>query len=195
MAERQSDLVVRVRRCGAAALVVAIHAGLIWMAGHLFWRTAPESAHSITVTVFAPEIRKGEFLAPPLSWKLRMPEDIEVPQPDIQINDDPTLPSGTLPGGPVQLVMPRPDPAHLNEDPALPLEFHGRFVGAKGELVILVLPDGSVADAHVVTSAGNSRLDKAAIAYVLANWRFIPAYLGMKPIEHWMQVFVRFATS
>lgn len=85
------------------------------------------------------------------------------------------------------ILAPRPDPAHPNQ--ALTAEH-----AAVSALVLklLVRSDGAIGDAQVVTSSGDTETDEAALAYVKAHWRFLPAMLRDTAIEYWTTVAVPF---
>lgn len=51
-------------------------------------------------------------------------------------------------------------------------------------LDVLILPDGSVGEAHVRRSSGYQRLDDTALEAVL-RWRYRPARRGNEPIPYW----------
>jgi len=90
------------------------------------------------------------------------------------------------------VLAPRPDPLRVNLPPT------AAQVGAKGVgvvavlLKILVMPDGSVSAATIVNSSGQADADRAAIGFVKANWRFIPAMLNGTAIQYWTTVAVPF---
>jgi TonB family protein len=91
------------------------------------------------------------------------------------------------------VLAPRPDPAHPNPAPTdLPLDGQHRAVGSL-VVKILVRPDGTVADAAVVRTSGRSDTDLAAMDFIKAQWKFLPALLEGRPIQYWTTIIVRFA--
>ncbi len=90
-------------------------------------------------------------------------------------------------------LAPTLDPAHVNVQPELPGTL-GRVIPELAlRLDILVLPDGSVFDARIVQSTGETEFDKLAVGWVKTNWRFLPAIKDGQPVEAWTTVMVHFA--
>lgn len=86
-------------------------------------------------------------------------------------------------GAPV--TPPRHDANPLN-NPAPAYPSISRRLREQGivELLVLILPDGSVGDIKVKTSSGFERLDKTAVAAV-RRWKYLPAMQGNTPIPYW----------
>ncbi len=81
---------------------------------------------------------------------------------------------------------------HLrNPKPAYPSQ--SRRLGEQGEVVLRVLvgEDGAPQKAQVQRSSGHDRLDRAALATVLA-WRYVPGKRGGVPEAMWMDVPIQF---
>jgi TonB family protein len=119
------------------------------------------------------------------------PPDVEMPVlqvPDIVIaRDEPdTAPSALA----ASLVLaPRPDPEHPN--PSFIVE--QKLPSGSVILKILVSADGNVVDATVQMTSGMPEVDRSAIAFVEARWKFLPALLEDRPIQYWTTVTVRLA--
>jgi protein TonB len=121
-----------------------------------------------------------------------MPEDVVVPEPEIAMSPGAAGPSIAA-GAMGQVMAPRPDPDFRNEPPALPAELGGYARSAVLVLRILVLQDGTVGDAQIVKSSGETTIDAIGVAFVKDAWRFIPASVGGQPVQNWTTVFVRFS--
>ena len=76
--------------------------------------------------------------------------------------------------------------------PAYPESAKADKVAGTVMLRVLVATDGSPARVEVDISAGDARLDDAAVAKV-REWRFNPRTVGGKPVEQWLQVPVTFS--
>jgi TonB family protein len=134
------------------------------------------------------------ILSPILQAELR-PEisipNVDMPSlqmPEIVIAPDAPAPAATASSA---VLAPRADPAHPN--PSF-TEAGNRQVAPTSESIvlrILVLPDGSVADASVAKTSGQHDIDVEAIVFVKAQWKFLPAVLDGKPIRYWTTVAVR----
>lgn len=129
------------------------------------------------------------------SPELLQPEVSIVEAPDIQIAlETPTTgPTGILAVPRWKIIPPRPDPTRLNQAPELPAKAKAS-PNLSALLRILVLQDGSVADAQVTRSTGSPSLDVFLLAYIKDHWHFLPAsYLGA-PVQDWTTVLVPFHT-
>jgi TonB family protein len=117
------------------------------------------------------------------------PPDVEMPilqMPDIVIARD--GPDTAPPALAASLVLaPRPDPEHPNPSFAAG---HNPPSGSV-TLKILVSADGSIVDAAVQRTSGMSEVDRSTIAFVEAQWKFLPALLDDQPIQYWTTVVVR----
>lgn len=173
------------RNAAALGAILFAHLVILWALVHYLRLAQPK----------APEREFGVWLAaehygdpgppPPLPSVLQ--DAPVVAPPEIVIADDST-PPGIGSVAPSMILAPRPDPAHPNlpvrsavlSDPA------GKAVVLK----VLVERDGSVSTAQVVSSTGQSALDDAAIAFVKANWHFLPATISGSPISYWTTISV-----
>jgi TonB family protein len=112
--------------------------------------------------------------------------------PEIAIQGD-TGPGAMAVVSPADILAPRPDPRHPNKPPRR--EALGRDAAKmmSALLKILVAEDGSIAAAEVARSCGDASVDNDVVAYVQANWRFLPALLRDKTaIRYWLTVSVQF---
>lgn len=158
--------------------------------------TSGESPQSreLQVVVFSPHLSSSTPPPPPLSWKLQMPPDIEVPEPQIDIIPDPNDPHPIIFSLMNQEVPPRLDPDHPNTLPDVPYDLQKVAVAAVVMLRLLILPSGDIEQVEVVKGSSVPDLDKITVDYVQRNWKFLPGSMGGKPIEAWTTAFVRFAT-
>jgi TonB family protein len=91
---------------------------------------------------------------------------------------DGTLVSATLP--------PRPDPSAPNPLPVAPPGTAGGAIVVLAK--VLVLEDGRIGDATLAGSCGWPKLDAAALDFVKAHWRFLPATADGRPVRDWISV-------
>jgi TonB family protein len=180
------------QRPAAIVLVAAVHLIAVWA---IFATLQPHRVivpvSEFQLTILKPAVTSTSL--PPPEWKFVQPRDAFVPAPDIQMEPDSEAPSITT-SLMSQILPPRPDPYYLNRTPDVPDNLRLDALKAAVTLRILVLPDGSVDQAMLVKGSSNTALDKVAIAFVEANWRFLPATAGGKPIQEWTTVRVRFAS-
>ncbi len=181
----------RLRRSGrghafAIGWVVVLHIALLWLVVvSLRSPASPQSPKELVVTFQRSDQAQASKIAPP------EPSIPVVTAPEIVIQPDDNAAAITSASA-TMVLAPRPDPTHPN--PAPPA--HGKSAAASDVpvlLKILVLSDGSVADASVVRSSGDGEIDDDAIAFVKTRWKFLPALLEGKPIRYWTTVAVRFA--
>jgi hypothetical protein len=103
-----------------------------------------------------PEIILPTFTQPP---------PVGVSEPTIEIAEDPQPITSTLTTLDMsQLLAPRPDPRHINMQPALPDRFKNLGSSVSVTLTIFVELDGSVSAAQVAQSSGAAPLDAWVIA-------------------------------
>lgn len=152
------------------------------------------AARELDVSVVNPQVGPSQPPAPPISWVFQAPEDIVVPEPEIDIVSQRGDPDAIVASGAGQVVPPRIDPRHVNTAPDVPYELRAQAATAAIMLRLLILPDGSVYDAKILQSSHSADLDKITLDFVKKNWRFLPPSMGGKPIEAWTTAFVRFAT-
>jgi protein TonB len=134
---------------------------------------------------------------PPPAVTDRLPVEVFVPQPDLSVEGPPrdTAPSslsdnrpqtaGPADHGPVALMATHTIPPY----PAME-----QRLGAEGTVLLhlVIAPDGRVAAAQLIRSSGHERLDQAAIAWVVAHWRYQPALRGGQAVESAANVAVTF---
>jgi TonB family protein len=114
-----------------------------------------------------------------------------VAPPEIVIEDDQPNRADAVVSS-LLVLPPRPDPSRPNEQPVSP----DRGTAPVVVLKILVSPEGAVIDAKIVPPLSrNQSADEAALAWVKANWRFVPAMLGTTPVQYWTTVLVRFSST
>ncbi|HLY05223.1 MAG TPA: energy transducer TonB [Rhizomicrobium sp.] len=180
------------QRPAAVTLVAFVHLIAVWA---IFANIRPSHVFvpipALQLTVLKPSVTPTSM--PPLhELKLLRPKDAPVPPPEIQIAPDPDSPSMTtsMAG---QVLPPRPDPYYINKAPEVPDDLRLDATKAVVTLRLLVQPDGFVEQAFLVKGTGSAALDKVALAFVEANWRFQPAMSGGKPVQAWTTVRVHFA--
>ncbi len=176
-------------RIAGGAFVVLLHALLLWiiLKNPLSPASSPEVAE-----IHVAFIRASSDVAPPPP-KLSEPLPPVLQPPDIVIEDDAakSAPAGI---SAASILAPRPDPVHPNSAPS-DLRTVADLKATPALVVkILVMPDGTVGDASVIKSSGKSEIDEAAIAYVKANWHFLPALLNGTPIQYWITLSVPLAS-
>ena len=182
------------RHAISAACVALVHLiALLLLVKGIKWGEPPPS-RELQVVVFAPHLTPSSPPPPPLSWKLQMPEDIEVPEPQIDLIPDPNDPHPIIFSLMNQEVPPRIDPDHPNSLPDVPYDLQKVAVAAVIMLRLLILQDGDIEQVEIVKSSNVPDLDKITVDYVQKNWKFLPGSMGGKPIEAWTTAFVRFAT-
>jgi TonB family protein len=175
------------RRYAAVAIAVVLNALFVWIViGSLrFSVTAGADEIHLVLTPFT----RADVAPLP-----RIPEPtlpvVEMPEIAIQ-TEAPTTAPATASASVV--LAPRPDPAHPNPLPSAAEIGAGSVAATVIVLKIMVLPDGSVNDAVVVKSSGQHDTDLAAIAFVKAQWRFLPALIGSTAIQYWTTVSLRTA--
>lgn len=180
-------------RATSVALVAAAHAIFLWA-----WiasapvRPTDSPTRDLQVSVIS--VRRPE---PFLPNGLLKPAIDFVPAPDIRI-EEPPAPSSVEQvnsASMVNVLAPRPDPTRPNPTPVM--QIHSGRPGSKATVLlqILVLPDGSVADAKVFKTSGQRTLDAFAIEFAKANWRYIPAIANGRPIRYWTTVLVPIALT
>jgi protein TonB len=182
------------RRCAAIGCVAAIHIAAFWA----FTTTVPTASRTagtqeLQITVFNPHLPPATPPAPPLSWTFKLPDTLEIPEPQLDIAPGAGTGAGPQANETTERLAPILDPSHRNELPELPGTFGALLTSISMKLRLLVLPDGSVLDAVIVRSTGEPEIDKIAVDWVRESWRYLPAVANGKPIETWVTVIVRFA--
>src|SRR5690606_27459602 len=69
-----------------------------------------------------------------------------------------------------------------------------RRLGEQGtvRLRLTVTPEGRVSEAVLLESSGYSRLDEAAVAWVVRHWRYEPARQGERAVESMVEATLTF---
>ena len=100
---------------------------------------------------------------------------------------------GTTPGVLASRVEGPSSVAEHLRNPRPPYPTQSRRLGEQGQVVLRVLvgEDGAPQKAHVHQTSGHDRLDRAALATVLA-WRYVPGKRGGVPEAMWMDVPIQF---
>jgi len=147
----------------------------------------------LQMIVFNPEQLPRTAPAPPAELMFKMPEEPDVAAPDIEISPEPGIGRGASTNEVQSRIAPILDPSHANERPELPGTFGALIAALSLRLRLLVLPDGSIFDAHVVRSTGEADIDRVAIQWVETNWRYLPAVINGRPVMSQITVIVRFA--
>ena len=193
LASRRSTRLVRTV---AIVFIGLIHFTAFWalttaMHVTLFGSRRFGGVGELEIKMLSQNLGTRERPAPTSDWSLLRPDDVTVTAPVIEIA--PQDPRGVGAAPITQRLPPRLDPAHINQKPQLPHTLG--VIGALAlELRILILQDGSVGQADIIRSAGDSEIDRLAIRTVQDTWRYLPAEVNGKPVEAWTTVIVRFAS-
>jgi protein TonB len=191
------------RRFVALAAAVAVNAGfLIVLANGLEFRVPGfKQPEPMAVVEIQDQPAPIEDIPPPPEIQTT-PQDVVVPEPDVQIDLPPppeeTVAATTPDPAPTVPVAPPAD-RELQADSRYPLTppvypAVSRRLNEQGTvlLMIYVLPDGRIGDVRVKRSSGFPRLDQAALEAARKNWRFQAATSGGTPIAAWGQYAVKF---
>jgi protein TonB len=169
----------------------------------------PEPAPAVPARISPPKPRPVKRLADPVQVQPQ-------PQPQVKPVADPVVP--TPPAPPVEappMVAPAAPPAavpvHAAPPPVeepIPPSYHADYLanpapeypslsrraGEEGvvRLRVHVSSDGLPLEISLAASSGHPRLDQAARDAV-ADWRFVPARLGARPVAGWVVVPIFFS--
>jgi outer membrane biosynthesis protein TonB len=182
------------RRYAAISCVAAIHIaafGAFTAVVPTIMRTP--GTQELQLSIFNPALPPSGAPPPPLSRTFRLPDTLELPEPQLDIAPGAGTGAGLQANETTERLAPILDPSHRNERPELPGSFGAIFASMSMKLRLLLLPDSSVLDAVIVKSTGEAEIDKMAADWVKASWRNLPAIVNGKPIESWVTVIVRFA--
>jgi TonB family protein len=166
------------------AATIALHLLLIWFllrSSRVEIASPQTAAGNLQVSIISTP-SNAQLLKP----VLQRPVIADVPEP--QIVAAPKSDASAATGTPDTLA-PRPDPQHEN----LPVKIAGAPVGLHAILRVLVGADGSVDEAEISTSSGQPDMDQAAIAFIKAHWKFLPATVGGNAVPFWTTVLVPLA--
>lgn len=176
------------RREFIRALVILIHAGVVWILAVMALPSSATEDHGREIQIAL----LGRTTTPASSFDA-VPEpsmqsagapDVEVPQ--IEIGDSAAADSPAI----AEILPPRPDPAIVNVSPTLPAGLAG--AACQVALTILVDDRGRISEARVAQSCGRPELDNLAASYAKAHWSFRPATANGKAVADWTTVMVRF---
>lgn len=188
VAEGQADTFRSLRsRIASITFIGMFHIGFLLLLGNSlqihFTGPAPADIQARIIDMARPR--------PPPSIQLLPVNAVVVAAPDIQI--EAPVPDDTITSvDATQVLAPRPDPQHHNTIPPIP---QAMASGGAAQVVlrILVLPDGSVSEAEVAVSSGQTQLDAFAAEFAKLHWRYLPAMIGTRAIQYWTTVVMRFA--
>jgi len=174
--------------------VASIHAAALWvLATQTLFHHAISGQSELQLTLFNPRLPPSAPRQPWTSYTFKLPDEVDVTEPQIEIKPDSAKGSGSQANEMTERLAPTLDPTHVNERPELPGTL-GRLIAELAlRLDILVLPDGTVLNVHIVKSTGVSEIDKLAIEWIRNNWRFLPALQNGQAIQAWTTVMARFA--
>ena len=170
-----------------------IHAAAIWMlATEIQFTRAIRAFPELHVTLFNPHLPMATPPVPRSSYTFRLADEVDVPEPQIEIMPTGGTARTQQANETTERLAPTLDPAHVNEQPELPGTLGKLIAELVLNLEILVLPDGSVFDVHVLKSTGEAEIDGLAMQWIKTNWRFLPAIRNGQPIAAPTTVMVRF---
>lgn len=86
------------------------------------------------------------------------------------------------------VLAPRPNPTEPNARPTAADISPDAVQGMSMILKVLVMPDGTIADATVLKSSGRGDVDTATAEFVRSHWHFLPATLNGDAIQYWTSV-------
>lgn len=181
------------RRVASAAIVILLHLLVLWaLGGGIKPGPVIVKAPELEVTVLSPTVAPPTPPAPPISWLFQAPPDVEINAPQIDMAPDPSAPAIPTTTNSSQILPPRPEPGHVNPSPDVP--FSLRQIAAEASIImrVYVLANGVIAEARIQKGSNNADLDQIAMDFVKANWQFMPASRGGRPVEDWTTVMVRF---
>lgn len=190
---------------GAAVLVLALHAAVLYAIARAAQTTKPQLSVLLTVSfaTAAEPMRPTPKTAPtkPKSPPVKPRTAAPAPQPAPMTDPDPAPAQDIAPApdtartdapAPPSVSMPRFDAAYLN-NPAPAYPSLSRRLGEEGRVLLRVFvdPDGRAREVHIQGASGHARLDRAAQEAV-ARWRFVPARRGEESVGAWVLVPVSF---
>ncbi len=180
--------------------VIAVYALINGMAATIIKRIGPD----IVVIKVDPEPPPKVIPTPPQPTIVRpntaIPTTPPMPHIDIQLpaTDDKTGPTlthdgPTTPGKPLQVADTGPA-GIMSTHTTPPYPSLARRLGQQGtvHLQMTISALGEVTAATVMESSGSSELDQAAIAWVLAHWKYKPALQGGAAMSGQTQAAIRF---
>lgn len=208
----------RLRDSTGLVVTIALHAGVAAIALLAVTFAAPERPLPPLITRPIPD----PVVSPPAPPELRpidLPVRIDPTPPDYVIDSPPTAPDPIVPAptagdGPMTGTVAGTGTAAPADPPVLPIgetriarldpryadraqppyPSAARRAGEAGNVVVHVRigRDGRVIAASLARSSGSARLDAAALAHALANWRFTPALADGVAVEAERDITVTF---
>lgn len=96
-------------------------------------------------------------------------------------------------GKPVAVIIDaRVDPAHPLTQPNYPAAARRNGEQGRVELMLYILANGKVGEAHIDRSSGFQRLDESALREALRSWRFIPQQENGVATASWQRFAITF---
>lgn len=198
------DSTISPQRMTAIVAVVLLHVGIIFALKSGLARKAVELVTGPMEVAIVKEEIIPDKEPPPPPVKIETPPPF-VPPPEINIefppepvqtitaivNKPPPEPVPPPRGAPVVRTAPTANAYGLSKPDYPPVS---RRLGQEGvvTLMLYVKENGRVGDAKVEKSSGFPKLDEAAVAHALRNWRFKPGTENGKPLAMWHSFRVKF---
>lgn len=199
----------RWRAVGVAALVLAMHAAVLYIVARtpktakpqlsvpliVSFATAAEPMHAAPKAVLpkskpkSPPVKPRSTALVPQSAPITNPDPAQIPAPDtVRASETASQEAPTPPA----MSSPRFDAAYLN-NPAPAYPSLSRRLGEEGRVLLRVFvdPRGRAREVHIHSASGHVRLDRAAQEAV-ARWRFVPARRGEDAVGAWVLVPISF---
>ena len=131
--------------------------------------------------------------APVLTVPTEAPSPIAAPAPPLEPPPVEAPPAPPVLAPVISVAPPRFDADYL-QNPAPVYPGLSRRNGEQGKVIlhVLVSADGRARKVELRTSSGFERLDNAALD-VVAQWRFVPAKQGDRPVDGWVLIPISFA--
>jgi len=187
---RVDQLTPRSQRAVTIVGVAFVHFVLLVM----FASTFPpqrEAYETTIVLVGGPLPAKSEALRPP---EMLVPNAVDVQPPDIALeNQAITVQPVVQPAGSPDVTMPAEAIAEAHSFPPLPAKVP--IQGMSVRLLLSITPLGEIGDASVSQSSGISALDRIAVDWVKAHWRYRPALRNGEPISVTTMAIVGFVAT
>lgn len=201
----------------ALALIVALHAGVLWGLMQIeSVRTAVQEAVPIMVglVTLPPKEPPKPVIEPPPPPKPRpvkpkpkpqmiaaqteapAPISAPIPEPEPVIEAPPPPPAPAAPAPAPEPIIPPNFVAAYLDNPAPTYPASSKRLGEAGTVLLRVTVDenGRPESVKVATSSGFERLDRAAVDAV-RRWKFVPARQGDRPVKAAVLVPLEFQLS
>ncbi len=176
------------RRLAGLAIVVALHAALIYALVHGLARQIVEVIRQPLETKIIEEVKAPppDKPPPPPPPKLAIPPPPYIPPPEIQVTSPVSAPTITAVTSEPVRTPPVVD-ANTCAKPAYPPAAVRANETGLVRLSFLIDTDGKVLDSKIERSSGSRRLDEAARAG-LTLCKFKPATLNGRPEQTWGRI-------